>query len=81
MNNELLEVGDTLITRSCFGDCCFLITRVTKNLAKSLCQDDGYEHTFKRHIGLDMAHPKERSDTLEYIVKRKKTNHTDKIFY
>jgi hypothetical protein len=61
-------VGDTIITSTCFGESRFLITRVTKTLAMSKRESDGYEYKFKRRISYDMAHPRERWSTTNYKV-------------
>jgi len=68
---ELLEVGDSLIVTNGLG-CVhkYRITRVTKKLAKSLREDDGYEYTFKRHISHDMSHPHQRWNQSVYTVER-----------
>ena len=69
MSRELLEVGDVLITTTCFGSHRFPITRVTKTLAKSKRESDDYEYTFKRRISHDMKHPPERWNTTKYTVE------------
>ena len=68
--SDLLEVGDTVITKTCFGENRFKITRVTKTLAKSKRGSDGYEHTFKRRISSSMAHPEQSYSLVRYSVER-----------
>lgn len=69
MNDKLLQVGDTLITNNMLGDKKYPITRVTKTLAMS-ARSNGKEHSFKREISFNMAHPYERWNTTEYRVER-----------
>lgn len=66
-----VEVGDEIIRIHCLGVSKFLITRVTKTTAFSLRESDGYEYTFQREIGWDMAKPKEEWNTITYKVHRK----------
>lgn len=65
---KYLEVGDTLVVESFMGKGYFPITRVTKTLAFSKRESDGYEHSFKREIGYNMSHPRQKWDTLKYTV-------------
>ena len=68
ITDGLVEVGDTLCTKN-LGTHNFMITRTTKTLAMSK-RPDGYEHKFKRAIGVDMGHPYERWNTTTYTVWR-----------
>lgn len=68
----LLCVGDTVITETCFGKNTFVITRVTKTLAKSK-RADGYEHTFKRFISRSMQHPYQPYNLTKYSVVKADT--------
>ncbi len=68
MCRDVLNVGDTLITTTCFGSNRFEITRVTKTLAISK-RKDGYETKFKRFISSNMSHPTERWNTVKYSVE------------
>ena len=66
---ELVEVGDAIQIRTLFGqEKKYTITRVTKTLAISLRDSDGYEYKFKRLIGCDMAHPYQAWNRTEYKV-------------
>ena len=68
--SDLVEVGDVIVTKNSLGGISrFPITRVTKTLAKSK-RKDGYEHTFKRFISNNMAHPPERWDLTKYEVEK-----------
>jgi hypothetical protein len=71
-NINLLSVGDTLITNTFLGSTRFPITRVTKKLALSKRESDGYEHKFKRNISINMSHPNVTYSSTEYFVIRKK---------
>ena len=72
MNGErLLEVGDILITETFLGKNRFPITRVTKTLAKSRRDSDGFEQSFKREISFNMSHPYQQWNTVTYSVERK----------
>ena len=73
--SELVQVGDVIVTEHpLVGVRRYEITRVTKTLAKSK-RADGYEHTFKRVIGSDMAHPYCNWNRTRYKVERL----TDKV--
>ncbi|TNC80845.1 MAG: hypothetical protein C9356_12025 [Oleiphilus sp.] len=65
---NLLKVGDILVTKTFMGTHKYPITRVTKTLAKSKRKSDGYEYTFKREISDNMSHPCEQWSTTEYNV-------------
>ena len=54
---ELINIGDTLLVDTRLSKNAYKITRVTKTLAMSKRESDGYEHVFKRVISCDMAHP------------------------
>jgi len=71
---ELLEVGDLLITKAYLGDNEFKITRVTKYLAMSKRESDGYEHKFKREISCNMSHPVNRYSTVVYEANKNVLN-------
>jgi len=73
MKGELLEVGDKLHISTGWGVNWLVITRVTKTLAFSKRESDGYEHSFKRAIGSNMAHPYRQWNTSTYDVERKAT--------
>lgn len=66
-----VEVGDVITIETCFGISKFPITRVTKKISYSLRKSDGYEHTFQRSIGGDMAKPKQKWNMSKYTVYRK----------
>jgi hypothetical protein len=66
--SKLINVGDTLVTETFMGDTYYKITRVTKSLAMSIRDSDGYEYKFKRLIGHDMAHPYSQYNTTKYTV-------------
>lgn len=65
---DLVNIGDTIQTKTFMGVNNFVITRVTKTLAMSKRESDGYEHTFKRLISWNMSHPSQRYNTTEYNV-------------
>ena len=67
---ELINVGDTLLIKTRLNDQSYKITRVTKTLAMSKRESDGYEYKFKRVISGDMGHPYERWNTSVYRVIR-----------
>lgn len=69
-NSKLLNVGDVLIVKTIFGSSRFTITRVTKTLALSKRESDGYEYKFKRNISYNMSHPKEYWSTTKYTVEK-----------
>lgn len=75
MLNDLLCVGDKLIAETCFGKNVYTITRVTKTLAFSKRDDDGYEYTFKRKISWDMGHPRQKWNTTKYSVEKATHNY------
>jgi len=54
IETNLLNKGDTIVVKTALNVTMFLITRVTKTLAKSK-RKDGFEHTFKREILLNIA--------------------------
>jgi hypothetical protein len=64
---ELLNIGDTVITKSFLGETRFPITRVTKTLAIS--KRATYEHRFKREISHNMSHPYEQYCCVDYRVE------------
>jgi len=66
-NKGLVQVGDVIVT-SHMWDSHYPITRVTKTLAISARERDGYEFTFKREISHNMAHPYEQWNTIKYKV-------------
>ena len=66
----LLEVGDTVKTVNPLTTHKFVITRVTKTLAKSKRESDGHEYTFKRQISFDMSHPRIPYSRTQYFVER-----------
>ncbi len=70
MSNELLMVGDTVVTKTFMGESEFLITRTTKTKALSERESDGYEHSFQRFISSNMAYPYEQWNTTKYRVVR-----------
>lgn len=67
-NGELVEVGDKIIVDSGLGTHKFPVTRVTKTLALSKREDDGFEFRFKRLVAYDMVHPQEKWNTSKYYV-------------
>jgi hypothetical protein len=67
--SNLVNVGDMIKINSGLGISEYPITRVTKTLAMSK-RDDGYEHKFKREIGVSMAHPYQQWNTATYEVVR-----------
>ena len=69
MESKMVEIGDIIITKTCWGVNRFPVTRVTKTLAMSKRESDGYEHKFKRHISSDMAHPYVKWNTTIYSVE------------
>ena len=72
MSIEQLEVGDKVTTTNCFQRSEYVISRVTKTLAKSR-RADGYEHTFKRHISGNMSHPSQSYCLTRYAVEKAKS--------
>lgn len=72
MSKELLVVGDKLNLETAFGINWYKITRVTKTLAFSKRESDGYEYKFKREIGVNMSHPYQQWNTVKYTVERAK---------
>jgi len=67
--DELVQVGDTIVTKTCLGGVySYLVTRVTKTLAISKRESDGHEYKFKRLVGWDMSHPYEQWNTTKYEV-------------
>ena len=73
IEDGLVEVGDKVIYETFLSSVYFIITRVTKTLAFSKKDSDDYEYTFKRKIGVNMAHPPRNYDTAIYTVERKQT--------
>ena len=69
-NKEYVQVGDTIISTTCLGENHFLVTRVTKTLAISKRESDGYEHKFKRYISSIMSHPREQWNIARHSVVR-----------
>lgn len=61
-DGEQLEVGDLIVTQTFLGQSKYPITRVTKTLAKSKREDDGYEQTFKRTVSSNLSHPYQGSN-------------------
>jgi hypothetical protein len=68
--NNLIEVGDIIITETCLSKYRYPITRVTKTLAMSIRKKDRYEYKFKRFISNNMGHPSQRYDNTKYTVER-----------
>lgn len=66
----LAEVGDIIFTHHRLGGSSFPVTRVTKTLAISKRESDGYERKFKRGISYDMRHPYEQWNTTPDTVTR-----------
>ena len=69
MTSKLVNVGDTIITKTFMGKSRYPITRVTKTLAMSKRKTDGFEHKFKRQISHSMAHPYSQWNITEYMVE------------
>ncbi len=76
--DNLLNVGDTVITKTFLGTSRYPITRVTKTLAFSKRESDGFEYTFKRKISWNMSHPLDVWSRTDYSVERNPTNTGDK---
>ena len=68
---ELLEVGDKVVIENFLGRSVFPITRVTKTLALSKRESDGYEYKFKREISHNMSYPKDIWSNNTYNVIKK----------
>lgn len=67
-DGELLQVGDIVIKETIIGISTFQITRVTKTLAKSKRESDGFEHTFKRIVSSNMQHPYMQWTSSKYFA-------------
>ena len=70
-STEYVEVGDTIISTSFLGESHFPASRVTKTLAISKRESDGYEHRFQRYISSDMSYPQGKWNSVKYRVVRK----------
>jgi len=70
--SKWVEVGDVLITKTYLGETRYPITRITKTLAKSKRERDGFEYTFKREISYNMSHPYSPYCAVEYTVEKNK---------
>ena len=70
----LLEVDDIVVVENSFGRYEYKITRVTKTLALSKRESDGYEYRFYRDVENNgVAYPKSRSHQNRYsIIKASK---------
>jgi len=71
---DLLEIGDTIIVENGLTRSVYKITRVTKTLALSKRESDGYEHRFYRDTKKKgVAYHKSRFDQNTYsIIKASK---------
>lgn len=69
---NLVQVGDVVIVKNVFGTSRYPVTRITKTLAISKRETDGFEQKFKRQISHDMCHPYRQWNTNQYSVIRKK---------
>jgi len=69
-NGELLQVGDMVEKETFIQTRKFLITRVTKTLAKSLRDSDGFEHTFRRVVSSNMGYPGQQWTSAQYRAYR-----------
>lgn len=67
--SDLLEVGDIVVVENVYGKNEYKITRVTKTLALSRRESDGYEHRFYRGTEKKgAAYPKRRFDKNTYSI-------------
>jgi len=64
----MVDIGDTIKTETYLGVHEYVITRVTKTLAMSLRESDGYEYKFRRVISDNMRHPYFAHDNTSYEV-------------
>lgn len=70
---DLLEIGDIVIVENALVTSKYKITRVTKTLALSKRESDGYEHRFYRDTKKGVAYQKHRFDQNTYsIIKASK---------
>lgn len=67
---DLVQVGDTIVVDTGLGVHHYPVTRVTKTLALSLRESDGYEHRFQRVISSDMNYPKVKWNQQRFRVIR-----------
>ena len=70
IRDGLVDVGDVIQIESFVGKVAMHITRVTKTLALSKRESDGYEHKYKRVISRSMATPYIPYNTNTYRVYR-----------
>ena len=67
--SDLLEVGDTVVVENYLVRSEYKITRVTKTLALSKRESDGYEHRFYRDTkNKGVAYHKHRFDQNTYSI-------------
>lgn len=66
---DLLEIGDIVVVSNAFTRYECEITRVTKTLALSKREEDGYEHRFYRDIkNKGVEYPKSRFSQNTYRI-------------
>lgn len=66
---DLLEIGDIVVVENCLVRSKYKITRVTKTLALSKRESDGYEHRFYRDTkNKGVAYHKGRFDPNTYSI-------------
>lgn len=68
--SKLIEVGDSVVVDNGLTRHIYKITRVTKTLALSKRDDDGYEHRFNRDPSKGIAYPRERYSMTSYTIIR-----------